>query len=153
MKKLITIVFLLSISYLSFGQGCNGFNKSKRCNRYIDGEHKIYGQSTNALLMADSTYRYQMVLFGGKEYIISVCAENGFEPIHIRLINVATKEITYDNETDKYIESVGFSIQKTQQMLIEITLLPKKKDWENIREASSCVGILVQWSKIPKIGF
>ena len=153
MKKLILIVFLLSTSFISFGQGCNGFNKSKRCNHYIDGEYKIYGQSTNALLMADSTYLYQMVLFGGKEYIISVCAENGFDPIHIRLINVATKQITYDNETDKYIESIGFTIPKTQQMLIEITLLPKKKNWGSIREASSCVGILIQWAKTPKIGF
>lgn len=153
MKNFIILISLLTISYLSIAQGCNGFNKSKRCTQYISGEYKIYGQSQNALLIADSTYRCQIVLFGGKEYRISFCTENGFDPIHYRIINTATKEVTFDNESDKYIESVGFTVEKTQQMLIEITLKPKKKNWESIREASACVGILIQWSKMPKIGF
>ncbi len=153
MKKLIILGFLLTISSITFAQGCNGFNKTKRCTRYAGADYKIYGQSQNALLMADSTYRCQVVLFGNKEYRISFCAENGFEPIHIRLIDMATKEVTYDNETDKYIESVGFTVEKTRQILIEVTLTTKNKNFESIREATSCLGILIQWNKMPKIGF
>ena len=153
MKNLIILGFLLTLSSISLAQGCNGFNKSKRCTRYAGGEYKTYGQSQNALLMADSTYRCQVVLFGNKEYRISFCSENGFSPIHIRLIDVATKEVTYDNETDQYIESVGFTVEKTRQVMIEVTLMPKNKNWENIRQATSCLGILIQWDKMPKIGF
>jgi len=153
MKKLIILGFLLTLSAFSFAQGCNGFNKTKRCTRYAGAEYKTYGQSQNALLLADSTYRCQVVLFGGKEYRISFCAENGFEPIHIRLIDAATKEVTYDNETDQYIESIGFTVEKTRQILIEVTLMPKNKNFQNIRESTSCLGILIQWSKMPKIGF
>jgi len=153
MKKILMLMLVSAFAVTLYGQGCNGFNKTKGCTRFNADGYKLYGQSQNALLMADSTYRCQFVLFGGKEYRISFCADKGYYPIHFRLIDVKTKEVTYDNETDKYVESVGFAVENTRQVIVEVTLLPKKKEFDNFLDKTSCLGILIQWAKIPSLGF
>ncbi|HUW06666.1 MAG TPA: hypothetical protein VMW01_10410 [Williamwhitmania sp.] len=153
MKKILLLMLLSAFTATLYGQSCNGFNKTKGCTRFNVEGYNVYGQSTNALLLADSTYRYSVVLFGGKEYRVSFCADREFYPIHFRLINAKTNEVTYDNETDKYVESVGFAVNDTRQIIIEVTLMPKKQDYQTFSDRTSCVGILIQWNKIPSIGF
>lgn len=153
MKKFLLFMLLSAFAFTTYGQGCNGFNKTKGCTRYNADGFKIYGQSQNALLMVDSTYRCQFVLFGGKQYRISLCTDRGYYPIHFRLIDAKTNEVTYDNETDKYVESAGFAVEKTRQIIVEVTLIPKHQKIEDFMDKTACLGILIQWAKIPTIGF
>lgn len=113
----------------------------------------VYGQSKNALLQTGIQNNFSVTLFGEKDYKFIICSEANYYPIHIRLIDPITQEVFYDNKDDDYIESVGFTIEKTRRLIVEITLLAAKVEVKDIGQDRACVGVLILWQKIPKTGF
>jgi len=157
-KYIISIVFTAFVFYLSAvntaqAQNCYRFIETSQCRLASDGGYKPYGQSKSAVLELNKTFEYKLVLYGEKDFKIGVCTEKGFGPVHYKIINARTKDVLYDNITDDYIESIGFTNDYTQSVIIEITVLAEDVEPEDAYDIRVCVGVNILWRKAPKIGF
>ena len=152
MKKRIIIILLLFLSIGLKSQPCINFHKGKQCRVTMDESFKLFSQSKSAMIETTKTYKYQVILFGGYDYKIGLCTESGFEPIHFRIINAEDQTVFFDNEDEKYIETIGFSNEETKKVIFEITLLATDLKVNDERDTRACLGIAIFWSKIPKLG-
>lgn len=152
MKISISILLIFTgIQFLS-GQPCEDFFYDKKCYDKTK-EFKIYGQSKNALMEVDSTSSYPIIFYGRKDYIVTVCTEKGYYPIHFKLIDILTGEVLYDNMHDDYYESVGFTVDVTRKINLVVSLLAEDNKPKNFGDTQACIGVNIQWKKSPKIGF
>ncbi len=154
MKWLIA-TFTLAIGFnIASAQPCRDYNRMGNCLSMMNKEvMNVYGQSKNALLQAGVQNNFSVTLFGEKDYKFIICSEANYYPIHIRLIDPITQEVFYDNKDDGYLESVGFTVEKTRRLIVEITLLAAKTEFKDIGQDRACVGVLILWQKVPKTGF
>jgi len=134
-------------------QYCDRFHETSACRLANDGSFKPYGQSKSAMVEIKKTFEYKLVLYGEKDFKIGICTEDGFGPVHFKIINARSKEVLYDNITDDYIESVGFTNDFTQSVIIEIIVLAEDVEPEEAYDTRACVGVNILWRKAPKIGF
>jgi hypothetical protein len=153
----IIILFLVVVVFSTMktnAQFCQGFHKSSRCFIDESKDFKQYGQARSAAIEVGQLYKCQVLLYGKKDYIFSICSEQGYKPIHFRLTDSDKNEVIYDNADDNYNRSIGFSMEKTTTVNVEVEILVKdevkKKDPTNYRV---CMGIQIWWRKIPKLGF
>lgn len=144
----LVLIFIFSNNISS--QPCKGFQETKDCFVYIpEGkDFKQYSQAKSALTSVGQKTTYKVVLFGGKNYILGVCAESGYRPIHFRVIDSQTKKIIYDNKDFDYIDSFNFTVQRTQPLDIEVQILENKKI--QLKKDKMCVGIEILWSTAVK---
>ncbi|NOU17365.1 MAG: hypothetical protein HOO91_07400 [Bacteroidales bacterium] len=150
---LITITLAIGVNIAS-AQPCRDYNRMGTCLVLMNREDmNVYGQSKNALLQTNVVNSFSVTLFGEKDYKFIVCSEAKFYPIHIRLIDPVSQEVFYDNKDDDYLESIGFTIEKTRRLIVEITLLAAKAEIKDIGQDRACVGVLILWQKVPKTGF
>lgn len=148
----IICVLILSITSL-FAQDCRRYHHSSRCDVKKSKDYNQYGQARSAVLEYGKTYSYELIFYGGKDYKVQICADDGFYPIHFKLLDAATMSVFYDNMEDDYIESVGFVSDEHTPMIIEIELLAEGLMPEDGKDLRSCVGIQILWRKIPSLGF
>jgi outer membrane protein assembly factor BamA len=148
----IGIVLSLIISRDGLAQSCTGFYKSSDCYRSESKGFNQYGQAKSATVELNKLYKCQVVLYGKKDYIFSLCTESGYKPLHFRIINNITKEVIYDNADDKYNPTIGFSMEKTTNVTVEVEILVEKGE-KDPNKYRTCLGIQIWWRKIPKIGF
>lgn len=134
-------------------QYCDRFHETSPCRLANDGSFKPYGQSKSGMLEINTKFEYKLVLYGEKDFKIGVCTETGYGPVHFKIINARSQTVLYDNITDDYIESVGFTNDFTQSVIIEITVLAEEVEPEDAYDTRVCVGINILWRKAPKIGF
>lgn len=150
----IALSFVLFVSNTTNAQLCSDFHKSSSCASKASNEgFQPYGQSKSGMIEINKTFQYKIVLYGDRDHVFALCTEAGYYPIHYRIINAQTKEVIYDNESDEYIESVGFTNDYTQTVILEITVLAKSIDPKDAYDTRACVGINILWRKVPKIGF
>lgn len=152
MKKLVLLAITFVITLNLYCQNCNSFHKDIACKVEDLEGFKLFGQSRSATVMPGATNKYQVILFGGYDYKVGICTLKGFTPIHFRIINPADQSILFDNEKDKFIETVGFSNEKTKNVIFELTLSSPKKAPTDVWETRACLGIAIYWHKIPKLG-
>jgi hypothetical protein len=146
-NRTITFITLAAIITANiYSQQCKNFHESKDCFIYIPDTKKYeqYSQAKSALTEIGIKNIYKIVLFGGKDYIVGVCAELGYRPIHFRITDSQTKKVIYDNKDYDYIESFGFTVEKTQPIDIEITVLENKNI--PLKKTKMCVGIEIVYS-------
>ncbi|MCK5170147.1 MAG: hypothetical protein KAQ75_09715 [Bacteroidales bacterium] len=147
-------IFLLILSSNAFSQKCHRFHHHNNCwTKDVKKDFKQYGQARSAVLEINKSFSYQAIFYGKKDFKILVCTENGYYPIHYRLINAETKEVFYDNAEDDYVEYVGFTMEKNSNLIIEVTVLAEEIEPEAAEELRICTGIQIIWRKIPQIGF
>lgn len=152
-KFAVSLIFLLIFCGAVYSQGCRNYHKRKECLVQSESGFQYYGQSKSALFELDSTYSYTLILYGRKDYIVNVCTEKGYYPIHFKIIDTETNRVYYDNMDDEYYESVGFTIDAPQEVRIEVTLLAEKIDADNFDVNRTCVGVNILWRKTRKLGF
>ncbi len=153
-KLLIAInILFIMFSSIALSQGCQKYYLHKNCRIADSYDFNQFGQARSALLEINKSYQYQVILYGKKDYKMSVCTETEYYPVHYRLINSKTKEVFYDNAEDDYMESIGFTIDNTISMIIETTILPENINPEDPIDIRACVGIQILWRKAPKLGF
>ncbi len=154
MRILIFAISILIFSGLLNGQPCPEFHKSGICGPVAtkDG-FKLFGQSKSALFEINQTSKFLVTFYGEKDYKIICGTEKGYEPVKFRVVDQSDGKVFYDNSEDDYNESVGFSIEKTQQLTIEVTLLAEKFEPTDFAENRACIGILILWKKTPQLGF
>jgi len=149
----IILIFFLFVSNSIKAQGCYGYHKvDTDCRISSDGGFRIYGQSKSAVVEINKTFEYKLVLYGQKDYIISLCSDKRI-PIKYKIINARSKNVLFDNSEDDYINSVGFSNDFTQSVIIEITIENEDFEIDRADDGLACVGVNIYWRKTPKIGF
>lgn len=130
----------------SYSQECKDFHKSKDCYVYVplDRDFQVYNQAKSSYVELGKPYTYKVILYGKKDFIVGVCAETGYyRQIRLRIIDGITKKVLFDNMDFDYIESFGFSIEKTQPLDLEVTVLPKGKATP---DKKICIGFQILWS-------
>lgn len=148
----LILAFALGNFYLA-GQGCPGYYKSSKCT---DNQHRDFymnGQSRSSVLEIGVTSQFEVVLKGGRDYVVTCCANSNFYPIHFTLINKDGGEVLYDNMYDDYMNSIGFTLENTQNVIISVTLLADGKNPEDFDDNRSCVGVAIQFRNTPRLGF
>ncbi|HOT15292.1 MAG TPA: hypothetical protein PK252_11080 [Bacteroidales bacterium] len=135
-------------------QGCREFHKSRFC--WIPGadDFKQFGRSKSTVVEMHQTYKYEVVLPPNRDYKIGTCVEPRFLPLQFRIVNKETEEAIYDNSTDDYVETVGFTVKgKPLTVIIEITPLSTKYKPKDMRDTRACAGIQILYQRLGKDGF
>ena len=147
--KFLLLTFLIWVGvFHANGQDCKDFHKSKDCYVYVplDRDFQMYNQAKSTFAEIGKPTIYKVVLYGKKDFIVGVCAEaKYYRQIRLRIIDGITQKVLYDNKDYDYIESFGFTIEKTQPLDLEITVLSKEK---TAQASKVCVGIQILWSKV-----
>jgi hypothetical protein len=91
------------------------------------------------------TLRYNVIFYGKRNYKISFCTNKNYYPVHFKLIDALTEKVLYDNEDDDYLESLGFAMENTKQILIEVEVLADKASDREIEEYYPCIGMFLQF--------
>ena len=133
-----------------YGQDCKDFHKSKNCYVYVplNRDFQIYNQAKSTFAEIGKPTIYKVVLYGKKDFIIGVCAEaKYYRQIRLRIIDGISHTVLYDNADYDYIESFGFTIEKTQPLDLEITVLSKEK---KAQDSKVCLGIQILVSQVQE---
>ena len=139
--------------HILFGQKCVNYYKSHECADFNKKGFYLFGQSRSTVLEIGVKSQFEVVLKGERDYIVTCCTERGYYPVHFVLTTKDGGEVLYDNMTDDYMNSIGFTIENTQTIIISVTLLAEGKQPEDFDENRACVGVAIQFRKTPRIGF
>jgi hypothetical protein len=96
------------------------------------------------------TIELDAVFYGQKDYILSFCTFKEMYPIHFVLIDQQTQQVLYDNEEDKYLESLGLGFDVTKSLIIKVDVLARESTEEEIKENMGCLGLLIQYKNYPE---
>jgi hypothetical protein len=153
-KVIFVLTIVLATKGILFSQECKDFNQSKFCWIPDAQDYSKYGKSKSAYVMIHKTYKYEVVLKDKKDYKIGVCVAGGYEPIQFRIIEKETEKVIYDNSTDSYGSSVGFSVEdKPLTVIIETSILATNFKPRDNSDMRTCVGIQILYQNIAKLGF
>jgi hypothetical protein len=153
LKYTISYLLLFLMLLPAYNQSCMGFYRNPRCYVKEAKGFKPYGQSKSAAIEVNKKYKFQVVLYGQKDFIFSLCTEPGFSPLHYKLTDNQTNEVIYDNEQDDYNQYVGFAMDKTTTVNVEVEIIMEAGDNEDPMKARVCLGVQIFWRHIPKLGF
>jgi hypothetical protein len=145
--KLLICFLLFFIPKTGSGQACKDFHKGDDCYVYVppDRDFKIFNQAKSLQVEIQKPVVYKIVLYGGKDYIVGACAEAVFyRKIRLRIIDGITRKVLFDNKDQDYIESFGFTVNKTQPLDMEVTVLSNEKLAAN---SKVCVGFQILYSE------
>ncbi|RPH31863.1 MAG: hypothetical protein EHM93_11795 [Bacteroidales bacterium] len=153
MRKIFIISILFAASStISFSQDCNEFfnySKYANCNKCIKANYKIYLQPKHKMVQINDTLTYNVLFYGGRDYMISFCADQKYYPLHIRLLNPETRKVLYDNVKDYYLESIGVGVFNTQNLIIEVVMKAENPSYKNVNSTEKvCLGMILQWKKL-----
>ena len=141
----------------SSGQtSCYGIHGSMLCSIPAPdiNEFRPSAYSKSVLLQTKTPYKYSLVLAPGKDYIIGVCCELPFIPVRFKITDLLKDSVFYDNSTDDYMESIGFTVEDNpMNIIIEITVMATKATPKSGEETRSCMGLRVLYRTIGKKGF
>ncbi|PID93187.1 MAG: hypothetical protein CSA96_00470 [Bacteroidetes bacterium] len=136
-------------SSLLLGQNCDNHHMDGDCRYDLKRGHKLYTQSRSALVSPLDTTEFDIVFYGQKDYILSFCTHKKMYPIHFVLIDKQTEQVLYDNEEDKFLESLGLGFDVTKSLIIRINVLARESTEEEIQENVGCLGLLIQYKNYP----
>lgn len=145
---LTILLFLVPIHVLA--QDCDNHHTEGDCRYDLQRGYKIYSQSKSVSLSPLDTIEMNMVFYGQKDYMLSFCTHRKLYPIHFVLIDQQTEQILYDNEEDKYLESLGVGFDVTKSLVIKVDVLARGSTEEEIKENMGCLGLLIQYKNYPQ---
>jgi hypothetical protein len=154
LKILFAMAIVLGANCNLFTQDCKDFNQSKFCWIQDAQDYKKYGKSRSAYVLVHQTYKYEVILKDKRDYKIGVCVSGGYEPVQFRIIEKESEKVIYDNSTDNYGSSVGFSVEdKSLTVIIETSVLATKFKPKDNGDNRTCVGIQILYQNFGKLGF
>jgi hypothetical protein len=89
-------------------------------------DYKIYLHPKYTTIGINDTLTYNIVFNGKSDYVITLCTNQKFYPINIKLLQPVTGKELFDNAKDGYIESLGIGFDNTQNIILKVVLLAKK---------------------------
>ncbi len=144
-RKIQLSLFLLLVSSFAFGQVCLNFHRIGDCRKDIKHTFRYYSQSRSDLIKYGHSAEYNLIFYGNKEYIVSFCTLKNFYPVHFKLVDELTEQVLYDNKEDDYLESIGFAVENTKMIMIEVEILAYKASDNEIEEQYPCLGMFIQF--------
>ena len=152
------IGFLMAIFLFtgSYSQACYGIHGSMLCTIPAPdiNEYRTSTYSKSVLLKTRMPYKYSLVLMPGKDYIVGVCCELPYKPVKFKLLDLVKDSIVYDNSTDDYMESIGFTVEENPlNLIIEVTVMAPDVKEKSGEETRSCMGLRILYRTIGKKGF
>ena len=144
---LTALLFLVPAYVLS--QSCDNYHTDGDCRYDLQRGFDIYSQSKSISIGPLDTAELNLVFYGQKDYILSFCTHRKLYPIHFVLIDQQTNQVLYDNEEDKYLESLGLGFDISKPILIKVDVLARDSSEEEIKENMGCLGLLIQYKKYP----
>ncbi|MCQ2959343.1 MAG: hypothetical protein MJ198_04030 [Bacteroidales bacterium] len=166
MKKLLSILFVVVLGLVSsnvFAQNnCLNFHKQK-CQSYASKGYIMSNDSRSAILRKGQTSEFRITIYQGKDYRISVCADevNLGSTVHLRLIDYDTDELLYDNKDFNYVKDFEFTVVQTRTIKISIEIPEDQTQKASANTTGlisksinqGCVGVLIEEMSTPKTGF
>ena len=143
-------IFLFLVPYNAFSQDCEFHHTEGDCRYDIQRGYKIYSQSNSVVLSPLDTVEMNIVFYGQKDYMLSFCTNKKMYPVHFVLIDQQTKQVLYDNEEDKYLESLGVGFDVTKSLILKIDVLARSSTEQEIKENVGCLGLLIQYKNYAK---
>ena len=100
---------------------------------------------------------FYIIVYGGFEYSVSLCADKNLDGILFRIIEDSPqKTVLYDSnlEGDK-MKSKQFMIEKTKKLIVEVEVPDGEvsASEEKYEDRIGCIGIVVEYLRAPKKGF
>ena len=146
---ILTVLFLILPGQL-ISQDCEFHHRAGDCRYDIQKGYKIYSQSHSTRISPLDTVEMNVVFYGQKDYILSFCTHKKLYPIHFVLIDQQTQQVLYDNEEDKYLESLGLGFDVAKPLIIRVDVMARRSTEEEIEENIGCLGLLIQYKNYPK---
>ncbi|MBI9053974.1 MAG: hypothetical protein JEY96_09170 [Bacteroidales bacterium] len=144
------IISLLGFTHSSFGQNCHEFHKSKNCKVEDTDGFKLSSLSRSHNLLVGKTITYEVVMYGQKEMIVQCCTEDEYYPLRFKLISSINGDVIYDNKYDNYINSINLSLDRTELISIEITLVSTDKNKSIYEGTKACIGLAI-YTEVAKV--
>ena len=151
-KVLLLLIILMAFAVTGLTQDCADYLKTSDCKTDVVPSFVYYSQSRSDVFKVGKPIKYNVVFYGQKEYMISFCTWAKFYPIHFKLVDETSGRTLYDNERDEYVESVGFAVENTKMLVVEVEILAENATEKEIKREYPCVGMLIQ-SKDIQWGF
>lgn len=143
MKYILSLVLIIIIFKYSAAQDCTEYHQF-HCI-YADYTFFYSRQSKSALFRKGQTSELKIVIYGGEDYYISVCAHRKFGDIRFKIIeDNADSTLIYDNAEHDYVSSVTFTNEVTRNIIIVVSV-PEGHEGGKIERR--CVGVVVQFRK------
>lgn len=157
-NKYIQVFLFLVLTFVMFGntgysQTCQKYYKSKDCSEFDRNDFYLMEQSRSAVFEIGTSSQFEIALNGGRDYIISCCTDREYYPLNFIILSKDGGEVIYDNMHDEYLNSIGFTIDNTQNVILKITILAEGFKPSDFYDNRACVGVSIQFRKTPKIGF
>jgi len=168
--KILIIAGCMCFSFTTYSQS-NDY-KVRKCFNYQRDScptsqniyYKIHDASRSALFLKGQTSETPVTIYNGRDYRISLCWDPVLgNKIIFKIIDDETKNILYDNATDGYSSDFEFTVARTSDIIIEVTvpgsnaLINSSEDDELIfvqkDKEMGCVGVLVEHMITPTKGF
>lgn len=149
-KNMILLSLILLIPFLAASQHCENHHYEGDCRYDLRKDHKVYSQSKSVTMSPLDTAEFNIIFYGQKDYILSFCTHKKMYPIHFVLIDQQTGQVLYDNEEDKYLESLGLGFDVTKSLIIKVDVLARLSTEEEINNNIGCVGLFIQYKNYPK---
>jgi hypothetical protein len=131
-------------------QNCETHHLEGDCQHDIQKGYDFYSQSHSTKISALDTVEFNVVFYGQKDYILSFCTHKNLYPIHFVLIDQQTKEVLYDNEEDKYLESLGLGFDVAKPLIIRVDVIARLSTDEEITDKIGCMGLLIQYKNYSR---
>ncbi len=148
-NQLVAVLFLIIPGHV-ISQNCATHHLEGDCYNDVQKGYKVYSQSHSTQISALDTIELSVVFYGQKDYILSFCTHKNLYPIHFVLIDEQTKEVLYDNEEDKYLESLGLGFDVAKPVIIRINAIARLSTEEEIEDKIGCMGLLIQYKNYAR---
>ncbi|MBO7144913.1 MAG: hypothetical protein J6W13_08830 [Salinivirgaceae bacterium] len=166
----ILLLFIILLPFAGMSQTndysmrrCWGYHKDS-CPTSKNIYYRVVDDSRSALFVKGQVSRIKSIIYNGRDYRISFCHDEILgEGIIMRIIDVATENVLYDNSEDAFASAFEFTVTQTSEIYIEIEvpgssrmseaegqsdLIFVRKDTE-----MGCIGILIEHMITPVKGF
>lgn len=143
--SLLLVFVLISIGSSSeiYSQDCIDFYRTKNCKAENSEGFKLCSLSRKYFLKVGTTVTYEVVFYGGDEIIIQCCTEDDFYPVRFKIKSSENGKIIYDNKYNNYLDNLNLLLDHTELMSVEISLEPKSKKNNNLKDGRVCIGMAI----------
>jgi len=143
MKYILSPILLIILAIYSFAQDCTEYHQF-HC-LYADYTYFYSRQSKSALFRKGQTSELKIVIYGGEDYYIAVCAHRRFGDLHFKILeDNEDSTLIYDNAEHDYANSVTFTNEVTRDVIIVVSV-PGEPEKGKIERR--CVGVVIQFRK------
>ncbi len=150
MPRFALSVFLIVCGLQLTAQDCFEFHKKQCCPAQGYFAYSVNDASVSYGFVPGESRCVPLQLFQGKDYRITICSDSLYNGIVSLVIKKADGRIFYDNSQDEFNTEVEFSCRNTTDVDCILTA-PNRLD---VAEGTKgCIGLLIEETATPKIGF